>query len=93
MFLGDDGERVRLDGARARRLLGTPVIELRYVRDREQRLALLFFTLPPMNPAFLPDAGSARMPRSARLGEMLRLRRENRRRKPIVKEWLEAIGS
>jgi len=92
LFVGDDGERVRLDGARARRLRGTPVIELRYERDGEQRLALLFFTRPPTNPAFSPGTPQKRMSRSGRIRELTRLRRENRRLKPVVRAWVEAIA-
>jgi hypothetical protein len=91
----EDGEVVRLtDLERARRQRGTPVLEIRYRRDGEPRVALVFFTRPPE----LPDRPAVPTPMGVlgarglrRVGEMGRLRSANRRLKPLVEEWVRAL--
>ena len=94
-FRVESGEVVRLpDVGRARRQRGTPVLEVRYRRGGEPRVALIFFERPPE----LPDRPAVPTPMGVlgarglrRVGEMGRMRRANRRLKPLVKEWEKAL--
>lgn len=98
-FVGDEGERIRIpleEVRRVRRQRITPVIELHYRREGEPRVALLFFSEPPSMPGRrTPTTGAARPARRRRrrIAGMMDLRRGNRRMKPVVREWAEAIGS
>lgn len=94
-FQADDGDRVRFrDVERARRHRGTPVLEVRYLREGEPRIALFFFTRPPERPD--PDPvpslfGLIGMRGLRRVGSMGRIRAANRRLKPLIKEWERAL--
>lgn len=95
-FRAEDGEVIRLtDLERARRQRGTPVLEIRYRREGEPRIALIFFTRPPERPD--PDPvpslfGLVGMRGLRRVGEMGRIRAANKRLKPLVEEWAKALG-
>jgi len=94
-FRAEDGEVLRLrDVERARRHRGTPVLEVRYRREGERRLALFFFARPPERPD--PDPvpslfGLVGMRGLRRVGDMGRMRAANGRLKPLVKEWEKAL--
>lgn len=100
LFISDEGERIRIpraDVRRARRVLGSPVIELAYRREDRPRVALLFFAEPPAMGGRAgrrrsgPAGGTRR--RRRRIGAAMDLRRANRRVKTVVREWAEAMGA
>lgn len=94
-FEAEDGEVIGFHQIeQARRQRGTPVLEVRYRREGERRIALVFFVRPPD----LDETASIRGPldflggRSMRrAGEMGRMRRANRRLKPLVEEWARSL--
>lgn len=95
VFRTDDGEEIRFpDLERARRQRGTPVLELRYSREGERRIAILFFARPPERPDPEPVPslfGIIGIRGMRRVGDMGRIRAANRRLKPLIEEWEEAL--
>ncbi|HEX6263451.1 MAG TPA: hypothetical protein VF097_11455 [Actinomycetota bacterium] len=94
-FRSDDGEQVRFgDVERARRQRGTPVLEIRYLREGKRRAAFLFFARPPERPDPEPVPslfGVIGIRGMRRVGDMGRIRAANRRLKPLIEEWEEAL--
>lgn len=99
VFAADDGERLTIPVeqiARSRRLRATPVLEVRYGRDGDERVALFFFAEPPPHPDLEGDPGppiAGRLAwRGRRAREIVRLRGANRRLKTEIEAWAEATG-
>lgn len=96
-FVSDAGQRVPIRGReieRVRRQRGSPVLEVRYRREGEERVALFFFIEPPSledrstTPSPLTMIGIRGM---GRMPGMSRLRAANRRLKPVVEAWSKAV--
>ncbi len=94
-FTADEGERVSMASVeRARRLRGTPVLEVVYEVRGERRVALLYFVEPPPVPRrmWIPSPiGVVGAKGRLRSSAILRLRSANRALKPVIEEWARAI--
>jgi hypothetical protein len=92
-FTVEDGERVSVAGRdleRARRLRGTPVLEVRYRREGEGVLVLFYFVEPPLlgETSAIPGPGGRR---THRMAAIRKLRGANRRLRPVVERWARAL--
>lgn len=97
-FAADPGGRTVVRGAqvrRVRRLRGSPVLEVRYEGEGEDRILLLYFAEPPSPdspPRPLGPVGFLGLRGMSRMQGMHRLRTANRRLKATIDRWAEAIG-